>query len=728
MTLSRRFLFAGLLLPLALVGCGQDGPAGTGRGGLTVAISGLPAGTDASVMITGPEGFNRLVTRTETFSDVKPGLYTVKAAGLTVGNANYAPVQDSTSVRVSGQSTPSDVEVRYVNLASSLRVQITGLPAQSTGNVTVTGPGDYRQVLNGSSLLAGLSPGTYSVSAAGVMAGDSTYQWRAVSQEIAVSAGGPSTAEVTYASVGVRTLNLSIDRAYLVQVVQNHFGTVPLIASRDALLRVFVKADQNNTATPTVRVRFYNGGSLQHTLTAVAPLSSVPLTLSQASLHNSWNVVVPAALIRPGLSVLVDVDPGNAVVEANETDNQFPSAGTPLQLDVRDVPLFQIRFIPVHQASTGLTGVISEGQKHTFMEVARKIYPFSSYDADVRAPYTTTAPALDSDNGNGSWSIILSEIDALRVAEGTSRYYYGVVKLPYQGGIAGIGQIPGKAALGYDRMPKAPEVVAHELGHDFGRRHAPCGQAGGSDPEYPYPLGQIGVFGFDMSTGTVRPPTATDIMGYCDNVWIGDFTYTGILNHRKRSDRVAGAVQPSLMVWGRIQDGQMVLEPAFQVTTRPVIPSSSSGPYRIEGFGASGAVLFSHTFAGEQIPGVAGDQRTFAFAIPLPPQRAAQLATLRLTGQGRQVQHRSVTQGGTGRGPVQLQEIVSAQRVGDRGVSLQWNGGTYPVAMVRDAQTGEILSFARGGAASLRVDARELEVTLSDGVRNTVQRVRVPGN
>jgi hypothetical protein len=44
------------------------------------------------------------------------------------------------------------------------------------------------------------------------------------------------------------------------------------------------------------------------------------------------------------------------------------------------------------------------------------------------------------------------------------------------------------------------------------------------------------------------------------------------------------------------------------------------------------------------------------------------------------------------------------------------------MAMVRDATTGEILAFARGGTVVLGTSANELDVTFSDGVRSGAAR------
>ena len=58
--------------------------------------------------------------------------------------------------------------------------------------------------------------------------------------------------------------------------------------------------------------------------------------------------------------------------------------------------------------------------------------------------------------------------------------------------------------------------------------------------------------------------------------------------------------------------------------------------------------------------------------------------------------------------------------------TVTWDAATYPMAMVRDAATGEILSFARGGAATLWTRSRQFDVTFSDGVRSTVRQVGRP--
>jgi hypothetical protein len=72
----------------------------------------------------------------------------------------------------------------------------------------------------------------------------------------------------------------------------------------------------------------------------------------------------------------------------------------------------------VLQAFDGLTGDVSGGNTDQFLAVTQQLFPLESYDADIRAPYTyTDTVSIESDNATGTWSRVLSEINALRLAE-----------------------------------------------------------------------------------------------------------------------------------------------------------------------------------------------------------------------------------------------------------------------------------------------------------------------
>ena len=546
------------------------------------------------------------------------------------------------------------------------------------------------------------------------------YRSRVCAVVLALSVGCGDSGNPT--GTGAGGVNLRIETLYLVQSTQTRDGAVPLVADKDAYLRVFVLANGANTLTPSVRIRLSRNGTVQQTLTIPAPGSSVPTSVDQSSLAKSWNVKIPAATIQPGLQILADVDPTNAVTESNEQDNTFPTSGAAQTLQISALQPFRIRFVPMVQEENGKTGHITSANIEDYLTFTRKIHPVSSIDADLRQPYTVRGLGFDP-QGN-TWQAAVSELDAVRVSEGSNRFYYGVVNTDYNGGgVVGIAAgIPAGAALGWDRFPDAPITVAHEIGHDWGRRHAPCGGAGGPDPAYPYPLGMIGVYGFDIETQEVKIPSAnTDIMGYCDaRFWISDYTYAGIFNYRVSHPSATIAPVPSLVVWGRIENGVPILEPGFEATTVPALPSSE-GPYSIEGKDGAGKTVFSMRFSAEQMPDVAGDVRHFAFAIPFSPEESGRVATLRLATRGRESMVRASAKAAR---QVSANEAglptttASVAKLGKDRVSIQWNRDAYPLVIVRDATSGAILSLARGGVANVATTGGDVQLIFSDGIHS----------
>jgi hypothetical protein len=59
-------------------------------------------------------------------------------------------------------------------------------------------------------------------------------------------------------------------------------------------------------------------------------------------------------------------------------------------------------------------------------------------------------------------------------------------------------------------------------------------------------------------------------------------------------------------------------------------------------------------------------------------------------------------------------------------IALRWDASKAPMIMVRDAVTGDVLSFARGGNVELASSRDELSLAVSDRVRSRDLRVRAP--
>jgi len=512
--------------------------------------------------------------------------------------------------------------------------------------------------------------------------------------------------------------NLQVAAVHLTQVVQTLGGSVPLIQGRSGLLRVWVTTGLANAFQPDVRVRLYDGANLIQESIIPAPSASVPLSVDEGSLTASWNLPVSAAQIGPGLGVQVDVDPGNAVAETNESDNVFPASGTHA-FNVQTTGAFDVVFVPVRQSVNGLEGAAGGGAG--FTGAAQAMFPVTSIAGQGHGVYVTDAPELQSGNGNGAWGTILSEVAALRAADGSSLAYYGAVKVSYGGGVAGMGYIGAPISIGWDKGGAAG-IAAHEWGHNFGRRHAPCGGAGNPDGSYPHAGGSIGVYGYNGSS-LLSPATYKDLMGYCSPDWISDYTYSAIMSFFGGAPAppasASRAPEDGLLIWGRIDENGVVLEPAFQITAPAMLPDGP-GPYRIRGFDAAGNEIFSLSFEGDELPAEAGEGRHFAFVVPLSRLGGRELGALRLEGPGAAAV-RAATPGAAPGEPEELE----VRPMTDGEVEVTWNSGRYPMALVRDASTGQVISFARGGDARVPVSGDRVEVVLSDGVRSVSRSLPV---
>jgi len=695
---------------------------------LIVTVDGAPASEPPEIRVSGPNGFLQTVAASTTFDGIDPGYYLITATEIVSDQQRFTPTPRSRQVQLGPGLTPTTVQVRYAQSTGDLRFVVNGLPDGVAADISVTGPATSFTV-GASRDSVGVTSGPYTVKANSVTANGAIYVPNFASQTITLSPATTAVVTVNYTrSDGL--LNLTIDGVTITQSVQTYSATVPLIAGRDGYIRVFARANQPTNATTSVRVKLFMGNTLVNTMTLTNG-SPIPIAPDQADLATSWNGIVPGQFVQPGLSILADVDPANAVVEGTESDNRFPVSGTSAVLDVRNVDPLRITFVPVIQRyDKTLVGNVSTSNTDQFLGDARRMLPLRDIDVQVHAPYTTSdSLELTSGDANTEWRHVLSEMDALRVAESSVRHYLGVVKVSYNTGVAGYGFVPGHAVVVWDHLPSGRTVAAHELTHNFGRLHAPCGGVADRDPNFPNPDGSIGVYGYDLSTNTLRLPSSPDLMGYCANPWISDYNYVGAMEWRASNSTeaaVAGASaspRPSLLVWGRVERGQLVLEPAFSLVARPTLPIES-GPYRIEGVARDGRRLFSYAFAGEK-PADADDPtaRHFAFAIPMDEATQGELASIRLSGPGVSptVMQASLAPGGV----AAAISAVDATAMPSGAVRVQWGATAARMALIRDGRTGEILTFARGGNAQIRTGATDLELIMSDGVRSTRREVRV---
>src|SRR5712692_2870460 len=180
------------------IACGGSSPTPT-SGSLVVTISGLPPGTNASVTVTGPGGFNQALTASQTLTGLTSGSYTVTANNVTQAPYSYGGTVTGSPATVSA-SAGASATVTYAAITGALQVTITGLPTGNNANVVVTGPGAFSQTVTATQLLATLVPGTYTITVNQVRVTGSIVDqlYADTGGSAAVAAGATATSAVTY--------------------------------------------------------------------------------------------------------------------------------------------------------------------------------------------------------------------------------------------------------------------------------------------------------------------------------------------------------------------------------------------------------------------------------------------------------------------------------------------------------------------------------------------------
>jgi len=688
-------------------------------GSIAVVVTGLPGGSAGNVIVTGPGGYAQSVSGTTTLTLLAPGSYTVTAASVSATGTTYLPSPTSQLVSVAASLVATPATVSYALASGAVTISASGLPGGVTPTFSLTGTGAPRMA-NGAGTVSSLPVGSWTVTANTVVSGSTTYTPSPSSLNVSITPNGNASASFAYATNAAA--NYAITNVYLTQAIQRLDNSVTLVAGRDALLRVFARANAANSARPDVRVRIYDGVTLLQTATITAPEASVRTTIDEGTMASTWNVAVPGANIRPTTRVLVDLDPTLAVADADRSDNTWPTNGTPQSVSVNTVPTFNVRFVPIVVGA--LTGNVTTGNRASFLSSAQRMFPLNTIASDVRAPFTSSATDIQSNDGNGQWLTVLSEMNALRTTDGapSTMHYYGVLKVSYTSGIAGYGYVPGRAAIGWDHLPSGDRVAAHEWGHNFSRNHAPCGTSG--DANYPHAGGVINFWGWNSLSNTLVSPTATDVMGYCGNQWISDYNWAAVMQYRSASGSIASTNAPGegVLVWGRVVNGVIQLEPAFRVNA-PASASTTSASHRLELLDATGATLLDTPIEAQRVDhATATDERQFAVIVPWSAVLEERLASIRVRDARSPLlavarQSARMTAPGTGGTPIAPQLQAQVDRTTTGRARVTWNSAAYPMAMVRDAETGALMGFVRRSGDAVVTGGRAVEVVYSDGVR-----------
>jgi hypothetical protein len=472
------------------------------------------------------------------------------------------------------------------------------------------------------------------------------------------------------------TVDLTITRLEVSQAIQTPGQTVPFVSNRPTIVRAYLQATGDHAVTGVyVSFSATRGGAPIGSPLVVGPVTA-PLGTSQGDYASTVNVSLPGTWLSGNVTLTATADPSGAIHGISVTNNQRSTS-----LAFNNVPPLDLKIVPIAYTQTPSGPYFPPVSTDPVSDFVRRTFPLSGINLSYRAPMNFSGDLSDVNE----WVRLLNELTSLKDFDGApdSQVYYGLIPTRDVTGtthyynIGGIGWLGVRVAMGLDNLYN---VGAHEIGHTFGRLHAPCGGVSNVDPEYPYPSASIGNYGIDVYGNILvspgSPDYAKDLMSYCSPPWISDYTYIGLYNDQ-RAHGLIGArsapVQPVLLVRARFDNAQAAeLLPVYSLEGFPD-ETAAEGEYTIELIRREGGVIAAYPVRRYETADL--DPPAYAIHAVLP-QPSQPIAKIRLLHAGTILAERLMSD----RSP--LQPPMQAPQVSDNTTTLTWSGAEIP-ALVR---------------------------------------------
>ena len=367
--------------------------------------------------------------------------------------------------------------------------------------------------------------------------------------------GGKDSALADYGSHPL-AIGASIDRVSTYQGVERvlmdradegggAFRAPLLIANRELVLRVYASPERRRdwVPRPVAVVLEYGpeGGPLKQLVQRVI----IDGNWAQESLDKTIEFRLPAQDIVDEMTYAVSIREYFPVQRAGIPEEELLTwSSEVLRAERSDV--VELHLVPVRYDADGsgrlpdLSSIALERLRDRFYNM----FPVEDVVVVVEPELEWTQPISPQ---GGGWANLLAEIRSLRgEASVTSQaYFYGLFNPTdtyeeFCGGgcTAGLAPSPDgttavdlRGSIGLGFLQVAAETLNHEIGHNHGRFHAPCGGVDGADGNFPYPNARLGSWGYDLVNDELLDPSAhADMMSYCDPVWVSDYTFRALLN------------------------------------------------------------------------------------------------------------------------------------------------------------------------------------------------------
>lgn len=426
-----------------------------------------------------------------------------------------------------------------------------------------------------------------------------------------------------------------------IQGLDNH---VPLVEHRPTVVRGYARLKD-----PVVLLRGVNA-QLEGKRNEVA-LPGSPLKANMANVadvvdrgvaERSFAFYLPESWLQGTITLKLTVDPENLLKDANQGDNT-----TETTISFNSMPALNIKLVPISYTHQPAGKTVPAPTTDGISEWVLNSYPINILNVSIHAPVAFVGDLSQ----NNDWGRLLNSIYALKQAEGApaSQVYYGWIPISdtlYSPAWGGMGYLRPRASIGLDGNG---EILAHEVGHNFGLPHAPCGNPGGLDPNYPYQNASIGEYGYSVSSNSLveavySPSTYKDTMSYCYPRWFSDYNYRKLYDDQRAHGQAAADIPPinGLLVRANVSISRGVdVLPSYYLSAPVFLSSTTESDYVVELVGEQDNLISSHPVKAYKIED--GEENTYDINEIIPVS-AASVKQLRIKFQGKPIAKRDIAQ------------------------------------------------------------------------------------